>query len=224
LKEKKNYFTQSNYELKSLDENFERLQKVSGFSQENFINLIDKCKLLINAEREQYLYIEALKEENKNLEHEKNLVIENTKQIIEELKSKNIFLLNQIEKMCKEKEKIEKNKVELAKKTEEIQKRTMEANMLKHEIEMTKNNFTREKNRITIIKNKEIGQLNEQIKVGDRNEREMDKLTKEYNKLKNMYKEVKVINEKLVTVKCLFYYEFLNLFGFKIFYTKIKFF
>lgn len=173
---------------------------MNGFSQENFINLIDKCKVLISAEREQYLYIEALKQENKNLEHEKYSVIENTKQIIEELKSKNILLLNQIEKMCREKEKIEKNKVELAKKTEEIQRRTMEANMLKHEIEKTKNNFTREKNRITIMKNKEIGQLNVQIKLGDRNEREMDKLTKEYFKLKNMFNEIKVVNEKLITV------------------------
>ncbi len=57
LKEKKNYFTQSNYELKSLDKNIERLQKISGFSQDNFINLIDKYKLLISVERDQYLYI-----------------------------------------------------------------------------------------------------------------------------------------------------------------------
>ena len=51
--------------------------------------------MLISAEREQYLYIEKLKEENKNLEYEKNLVIEHTKQIIEDLKNKNISLLNQ---------------------------------------------------------------------------------------------------------------------------------
>jgi uncharacterized protein (DUF3084 family) len=213
IKEKENYFNQSNYELKSLDENIERLQKMNGFSQENFINLIEKCKMLINAEREQYLYIEALKQENKNLKCDKNLVIDNTKQIIEDLKAKNVYLLNQIEKMCKEKEKIEKNKQDLAKKTEEIQRRTMEVNMLKHEIEKSKNNFTREKNRINIIKNKEISQLNEQIKLGDRNEREMDKLNKEYHKLKNMYNEIKVVNEKLITVinSCKIYRKKINI-------------
>lgn len=201
IKEKKIYFTQSNYEIKSLDENIERLQKISGFSQENFINLIEKSKSLIKAEREQYLYIEELKQENKGLIYEKDLVIENTKNIIEDLKAKNLSLLNNMEKMCKDKERIEKNKQEIAKKSEEIQRRTMEVNMLKHENEKIKNNFTREKNRINIMKNKEITQLNEQIKLGDRNERDMDKLTKEYQKLKNMYNEIKVVNEKLLTVQ-----------------------
>lgn len=209
LTEKKKYFNQSNYELKSLDENIERIQKQSGFSQENFLNLIDKCKILIKAEREQYLYIEELKQQNKNLQFDRDLIAENTKQIIEDLKSKNIYLLNQIEKACKEKDKIEKNKQELAKKQEDIQKKTMENNNLRHEMLKSKKDFTRDKNRLNIVKNKEISMLNEQVKLADRNEREMDKINREYHKFKNMYNEIKVVNENLITVNIfLFIYFF----------------
>jgi len=51
--------------------------------------------VLISVEREQHLYIEKLKEENNNLAYEKDLAIEHTKQIIEDLKNKNISLLIQ---------------------------------------------------------------------------------------------------------------------------------
>ena len=106
LEEKKKYFTHSNYEIITLNENIEKLLKSDHFNQENFKNVIEKCKILMKFGREDKLYIERLKQEIIILEKEKNAVVEKTKQIIIELKNDNLNLIYQMKKLNNEKEKI----------------------------------------------------------------------------------------------------------------------
>jgi len=47
LKEKKEFFVNSTYEMRSLEINLEKLFKTNGFDQENFKMLIEKSKNLI---------------------------------------------------------------------------------------------------------------------------------------------------------------------------------
>lgn len=45
--EKKKYFSHSKYEIKSLDENLKNFSRSESFHQDNFKNLIEKCKTFI---------------------------------------------------------------------------------------------------------------------------------------------------------------------------------
>ena len=47
LKEKREFFVNSSYEMRSLEINLEKLFKTHGFDQENFKMLIEKSKNLI---------------------------------------------------------------------------------------------------------------------------------------------------------------------------------
>lgn len=185
----------------TLDENLEALSKNEKFNQENFKNIIEKCKTFIKSEREDRIYIENLKNEIIILENEKNKVIDKTKFIIEDLRNDNLTLIDKIERLSKDKEKVDKEKNDLMRKTEDIYKKTQENYMLKNEIEKTKSNLIREKNRITINKEKEIQQLWNKVKFNSKFEKDLSVQQKENAQLKNLINEFKVEITRLNTVK-----------------------
>ena len=174
----------------SLEENLERITKT--FHQENFCELIDKCKVLMEKIREDKIYIEKLKEEILIITGEKNKIIEKTKEIIEELKGDNLLLIEKIQKFSSDKEKSEKVNEELLRRKDDIKKRTFENRQLKIEIDKVKSNITKESNRIEVYKDKEINLLKERLKQQVKLEKEIEKLKKENNKFQNVLNEVKI--------------------------------
>jgi hypothetical protein len=179
----------------SLEENLERITKT--FHQENFSELIDKCKMLMETIREDKIYIEKLKEEIVIITGEKNKIIEKTKEIIEELKGDNLLLIEKIQKFSSDKEKSEKANEELLKRKDDIKKKTFENRQLKNEIEKAKSNITKETNRIEVYKDKEINILKERLKQQVKLEIEIEQLKKENYKIQNALNEIKIeLNRK----------------------------
>ena len=200
LEEKKKYFSHSKYEIVTLDENIEKLTKNDVFNQENFKNLIDKCKVFMKTERDDRMYIEKLKQEIILLENDKKAIIEKTRQIIEDLKYDNLILIEKIERLIKDQDKINKEKTELFRKTDEIHKKTQENYQLKNEIQKTKTNFSREKNRISITKDKEIDFLWDKLKFVSKYEKELEAEKRDNNKLRGSIHELKMEIQKILTV------------------------
>jgi hypothetical protein len=147
------------------------------------------------------LTIEKLNKEILNLEQEKKVIIENTKSIIEQLKSDNNLLIYQIDKIAIDKEKIDSEKYDLMKKTEDFYKKSQENFLLKNEIEKTKNSFKREKSRYEISKGKEVAHLQDQIKFSAKFEKELTTVKTENAKLKNHIIDLNNEIKKLKTVK-----------------------
>jgi hypothetical protein len=198
IDEKKKYFTQSRYEILTFDE---KIGKSEGFNQQNFQNLINRCRVLIKASREDKLFAEKLKQEILILENEKKAIIEKTKSTIEELKIDNLKLIEKIENSRKEKLQIEKEKNELLKKHDEVVKKTIENNQLKLEMEKSKMNWKKETNRVFINKDKQIEVLWEKVKYNSKFEKELSKEQKEKYIYKNGVNELKVEIHRLNTVR-----------------------
>lgn len=196
---KNQFFTQSKYEISSLEDSIDRLKKSKTFNQQNFTNLIEKCKLMMSTERQDNIYIEKLKKDLVNVELEKNSVIEKTKGIIDSLKQDNLRLINKIASINKEKEKADSEKFELIKKSEEIHKKALENNQLKAEINTYKTKHKREINRVEVMKDREVKILTQKLEYAIRFEKEVELVTKEKHKLKNHNKELKLEVDRLIT-------------------------
>ena len=91
-KEKKRFFDTAKYEYINLDENFDKLKYKSNFNQANFIDLIEKCKMLLKCQQDDNLYIEKLKQEIIILNSQKNAVIEKTTETINKMKKDQLDL------------------------------------------------------------------------------------------------------------------------------------
>lgn len=199
IKEKKKYFTQSKYEIRSIDENIEKFYKSENFNQENFKNLIEKFKNLINTERQNSLQMEKLKSQIILLEADKKAVVEKTKNVMTDLKEDNLKLIDKIDRLTLVKERVDKEKNDLFRKTEEIHKKAQENHLLKNEIDKNKSMYLREKNRISIGKDKEIELLTIKLKEAVKFEKELEICKKENQKLKNVINELKVEVQQLTT-------------------------
>jgi hypothetical protein len=197
LEERKKYFMNSRYEISSFEE---KIEKVDGFNQQNFQNLIERCRMFLKNGRDDKVYIEKIKEEIIKLEMEKNAIIEKTKLIIDELKSDNLKLIDKIESLSKEKDKVDIERIELFKKTEEINRKVNENNILKIELEKSKVSFNKEKNKIVINKDKEISQLCDKLNYSSKFEKNLTLEQKEKYKLKNISNELKTEVQRLTTV------------------------
>lgn len=198
-KEKKRFFDTSKYEFVNLDSNFEKLKLKSGFNQENFTNLIEKCKMLIKCQQDDNVYIEKLKQEIIILESEKKAIIDKTTSVINTMKTENLLLIDKIEKLNLETNLINQSKAELNIKQQQLQERTQENLKLKGELKKVKDGFSREKKCLTIGKDKEIKTLLAKLKFAEGFQEKEQKEIKDKFKFKNMYHEVRSEIETLLT-------------------------
>lgn len=198
-KEKKRFFDTSKYEFVNLDSNFEKLKVKSGFNQENFTNLIEKCKMLIKCQQDDNVYIEKLKQEIVILESEKKAIIDKTTAVINTMKNENLLLIEKIEKLNFETNLINQSKGELSLKQQQLQERTQENLKLKGELKKVKDGFSREKKCLTIGKDKEIKALLGKLRFAEGFQEKEQKESKDKFKYKNMYHEVKNEIETLLT-------------------------
>ena len=198
-KEKKRFFDTSKYEYINLEENFEKLKSRSGFNQANFINLIDKCKMLMRCQHDDNLYIEKLKHEIIILNSQKNAIIEKTTNTINSMKKNQLDLIEKIKSLNENILLIDQGKHEIMKKTQQLQERTQENLSLKKELKKLTTSFNREKNMIIIHKNKEIKELINKLEYAEKYQKNEVNEKKEKFKYKNLYKEVKLEIETLMT-------------------------
>lgn len=199
VKEKKRFFDTAKYEYINLDENFDKLRYKSGFNQANFIDLIEKCKMLMKCQQDDNLYIEKLKQEIVILNSQKNAIIEKTTETINTMKKNQLDLIDKITKLNENCQLIDQGKQELMLKQQQLQERTQENLMLKKDLKKVKAGFTREKTSIIISKDKQIDYLQTKLKSAEKYQFEEQKERKEKFKYLNMYKEMKLEIQTLLT-------------------------
>ena len=198
-KEKKRFFDTAKYEYINLDENFDKLKYKSNFNQANFIDLIEKCKMLLKCQQDDNLYIEKLKQEIIILNSQKNAVIEKTTDTINKMKKDQLDLIYKITKLNENCQLIDQGKQELMVKQQQLQERTQENHLLKRDLKKLKAGFTREKASIIIAKDKQINYLQTKLKSSEKYQINEQKEQKEKVKYKNMYQEMKLEIDSLLT-------------------------
>ena len=198
-KEKKRFFDTAKYEYINLDENFEKIRQRTGFNQANFINLIEKCKMLMKCQQDDNLYIEKLKQEIIILNTQKNSIIEKTTETINTMKKNQLELIDKITKLNENCQLIDQGKQELMFKQQQLQERTQENLMLKKDLKKVKAGFSREKASIIISKDKQINYLQTKLRSAEKYQVNEEREKREKFRFENINREFKLEIETLMT-------------------------
>ena len=198
-KKKKTKFEQMKYNLINLEENIDKLRVRHGFDQQNFCELSDKCKQLMDNLQEKNKYIEKLEEEIIILNNQKNVIIEKTTNQINDLKSNLLGLIDRIKELKENQKLIDEGKREIMKKNKKLQERAQENKNLKNEQKKLVQGFRQEKTNIIITKDLQIKSLTKKLEYAENYQQKLLKEEKEKAMYRNKYKEAKLHFETLMT-------------------------
>lgn len=185
VEEKLKFYSNSKLEVKNIDDVLMDLKINNSFSQSNFTRLIERVKVGIQSEKQDYAYIEVLKNRIIVLEREKEELIKVSKSTIDTLKQDSLDLIRKIESLSNEKEVVERNLNEILMKVDLVEKKDVENRLLRKEIDSMKCHFEKEKTRLNMVKEKRVKEIEGKIKYMLKLEKENLKKEEENCKLKN---------------------------------------
>lgn len=173
IREKKDYQNKKKYDSMTIKESIDKLNRKKEFNQDNFLQLIDTCKMLIENQKEDDRYINQLKQEIILLNRDRNAAIEQTKDHIKNLQ-------NECKRLIQENGKLMIGQSELYKKNDKIREQ-----MIKLETKEQENNKLEKK-----LKSNEIRFKNEIKKEENINRKKLQALVYENKSLKNTGKDL----------------------------------
>ncbi|MCQ2820622.1 MAG: hypothetical protein MJ252_25430 [archaeon] len=164
IKEKKHFIDARKYDILNIKEYLDRVNRKGSFDNKNYLNLIEKCKMLIESQVTDNVYIEKLKQEIIILNREKNEIIAMTKKLVGEHQCAEKSLTEKCNELKKQNEIANKDTQRLVQANNALKEKEQKIRDLSKKNKSDNNHF---KSKI-LRKNKEIIKCNDMIESNER--------------------------------------------------------